>query len=113
MPASPSSSSCPTCGNRPTNKRDRDLLRDALATVWLAPNLGQPGALAERWHCDLCQLAGAELVLCPGCGDSVMISEGLTGQADVEASAVAGWLVGHGWIHHDGTWLCGNHRAEA
>jgi hypothetical protein len=109
MPTAPTTSTCPTCGHRPTNKRDHALLRDALCTVWLTPDPDRPGEVLERWHCDQCQGHGADLVLCP-CGDgSVMISDELVGQAEDRTSAVARWLAGHGWIHHKGTWYCGRH----
>jgi DNA invertase Pin-like site-specific DNA recombinase len=109
MPVPPKSSTCPMCGHRPKSKRDMELLRDALGIVWLAPDPDQPDEVMERWHCDQCQPHGAELVLCPCGGDSVIISDGLAGQSEDDASAVARWLTGHGWIHHGGTWYCSRH----
>jgi hypothetical protein len=110
LPVPSTSTMCPNCGCRPTNKRDRELLRDALSTVWLAVDSSRLGEVVERWYCDQCQPHGAELILCPCSGDSVMISVGLAGQAD-DDSAVARWLTGHGWIHRGGTWYCGQHSA--
>ncbi|WP_202817533.1 recombinase family protein [Kribbella sp. ALI-6-A] len=113
MPAPPTTSSCPGCGHRPNGQRDQRLLRDALGTVWLLADPDRPGEVREHWYCDHCQPHGADLVMCPCGGDSVMTSAELAGHADISTSAVTRWLTSHGWIHHEGTWYCARHFSPA
>lgn len=111
MATPPRTAKCPTCGNLPTNKHELQLHREGLETVWLASDPTRGGQVIERWHCEQCQPHRAELLMCP-CGGSVMLSDDLADQASTDTSAVARWLTNHGWIHHAGTWYCGNHTAD-
>lgn len=110
MPAPPTTTTCPNCGHRPNGKRDRSMLEDALATIWLTPDPDRPSEVIERWYCDRCQPRdGVDIVLCPCGGDSVITSVELAGDAEISTSAVARWLTEHGWKQHEGTWYCGLH----
>jgi hypothetical protein len=103
---------CPTCGNRPTNKHELQLHREALETVWLASDPSQPGLVSERWHCEQCQPHRADVVMCP-CGNSVMLSEDLVGQPGAVPVIAGRWLRDHGWTQSVTSWRCHQHPAPS
>ncbi|MFZ2177961.1 MAG: recombinase family protein [Rhodococcus sp. (in: high G+C Gram-positive bacteria)] len=84
---------CPTCGYRPTTRRDLVPHRADLATAWL--HLDNRGQLRQAQHCARCQPHSHVLVIsCSRCGDGPLVT-GSPGD-DLPPSVLT-WLEDHGW----------------
>lgn len=98
---------CPTCGYRPSTRREMIPHLDDLDTVWL--HVGDDGQMREQRHCAQCQPHGVELaeVGCQRCGTGPLVTG--VGSGEEMPAAVLRWLEQRGW--DTGTSLvCGNHR---
>ncbi|MEN6451484.1 MAG: recombinase family protein [Thermoguttaceae bacterium] len=99
---------CPSCGHRPTSRRELIPHLADLETVWLRS--GRDGHLQEGQHCANCQPHVEVLaVACVRCGEGPLIigvggasDDGLPGQ-------VNSWLADHGWTLTPEL-LCPDHR---
>ncbi|QRI79257.1 MULTISPECIES: recombinase family protein [Rhodococcus] len=96
---------CPTCGYRPSTRREMIPHLDDLDTVWL--HIDSDGQVREQRHCAQCQPHGVEIVEvgCWRCGAGPLV----TGLVDEQLpSAVVRWLEQRGW-DTAADLVCGNH----
>ncbi|NLV79991.1 MAG: recombinase family protein [Rhodococcus sp.] len=98
---------CPTCGYRPSTRREMIPHLDDLDTVWL--HVEDDGQVREQRHCAQCQPHDVEIAEagCERCGTGPLI----TGNAvDGEFPAeVLRWLEKRGWDTTGTTLVCGDH----
>lgn len=96
---------CPTCGYRPSTRREMIPHRGDLDTLWL--HLDDHGQVREQRHCARCQPHEQVLAIsCARCGAGPLIS-GADADADLPTTVLR-WLKGQGW--GTGTnLLCTNH----
>ncbi|MEE2034364.1 recombinase family protein [Rhodococcus chondri] len=98
---------CPTCGYRPSTRREMIPHLGDLDTLWL--HLDDHGQVREQRHCARCQPHEQVVAIsCARCGAGPLIS-GADADADADLPmTVLRWLEGQGW--ETGTTLvCTNH----
>ncbi|MCK0093579.1 recombinase family protein [Rhodococcus sp. F64268] len=96
---------CPTCGYRPSTRREMIPHLDDLDTLWL--HLDPGGQVRERRHCARCQPHEQVVaVTCTRCGQGALIS-GIEGGGALPA-AIVRWLEERGWTV-DTSPVCGDH----
>ncbi len=96
---------CPTCGYRPSTRKDAGPHLDDLTMVWL--HIGSGGRVSEHRHCVRCQPhQQVTAINCSRCGDGPLVIGGEPA-ADPPV-AVLSWLEDQGWST-DPNLLCTNH----
>ncbi len=106
-------STCPTCGNEPTDTGDRWRQRQDLAVTWLYPHPTDPQHQpVERVHCAACQPhQQVATVVCELCGDGPLLVNDLAAYAtdDTPPATVRRWLDDQGW-QISPRLICPDHR---
>ena len=85
---------CPSCGHRPSSRRELIPPLEDLSTIWL--HIDEHGVLCETRHCARCQPHEQVIsVLCEHCGDGPLVTTSAAG-TDLPAAVVT-WLTDQGW----------------